>query len=137
MNDPAATRLSETMRWALDADVDPAMASADWLASDINSDVKSAVELLTRHDVSLQSLYQSKAAFKTMRIIGETSADRRLGARLYAASIASALVHHNVRITAQSDAAIARAFSGLAEDQTMPAILREIAAAAMVKLHES
>ncbi|MHC4911299.1 MAG: hypothetical protein ACYTF9_16480, partial [Planctomycetota bacterium] len=69
---------------------------------------------------------QAKEMFKTMRMTGETAADRRLGAKLYAAAIASGLVHHNERITGQSDAALDRAFAGLRDDSAMPGQVRSL-----------
>ncbi len=135
MRDPDSTRLHDTMRWALDANTDPAMASADWLATDIDPTATSATDLLSRETVSLESLRAAKSAFKTMRIIGETSQDRRLGARLYAAAICASFVFHNVRITSQSDSALFRAFSGLSGDDTIPAVLRELADRGLKRLN--
>ena len=134
MTNPERTRLRDTLQWALDASCDPAMASADWLASDIDPDADSAVHLITRRETSLELLHQAKSAFKTMRIIGETSADRRLAARLYAGTIAAGLAHHDVRISGQSDAALRRAFSALQEDESMPTALRDLAAIAVARL---
>jgi hypothetical protein len=125
------------MRWALDAEADPAMASADWLAMDIDATQPSAIALLTDPSVSLSQLRRAKSVYKTMRIVGETSADRRLGARLYAASIAAGLVRHGRRISRQSDAALQRAFKGLMDDESMPSALREIAGKAICALDET
>ncbi|MHC4142981.1 MAG: hypothetical protein ACYSUF_14335, partial [Planctomycetota bacterium] len=80
-------RLSDALRSAVEAAVDPAMAAADWLARDIDPNQHSAVDLLTDPEVSLETLKKAKDVYKTMRILGETAADRRLAARLYAASI--------------------------------------------------
>jgi hypothetical protein len=66
-----------------------------------------------------------------MRILGETSADRRLGARFYAAWIAAGLVRHGQRITSISAAALRRGLQGLADDAQMPARLRELASQAL------
>jgi hypothetical protein len=126
--------LGDALRWALDASSDPSMASADWLAMDIDHDRPSAVRLLTDPHVSLEDLERAKHAYKTMRVVGETTADRRLGARLYAASIAAALAFHGTRISGQSDAALRRAFTALAEDPTMQQPLRDVAARAIESL---
>ena len=75
------TRIGDALRWAIDASSDPALAAADWLASDIDPARVGAVDLLTNPNVSLIHLRQAKAAFKAMRIVGETPADRRVGAR--------------------------------------------------------
>jgi hypothetical protein len=112
------------------------MASADWLAADIDPTCTSAVSLLTAETVSLADLRKAKSAYKTMRVVGETAADRRMGARLYAACIAAALIRHGRRISRQSDAALHRAFSGLLDDASMPHPLRDIAGKALCVLQE-
>lgn len=129
-----ANRLSESMRWALAVNGDAAMAAADWLAADIDNGYESATALLVDADASLEKINAAKDAFKTMRIVGETKADRSIGARLYAAAIAAGLVHHDQRISRQSDAALRRAFTGLNDDADMPQPLRNLAASALVRL---
>lgn len=125
------------LRWAIDHRCDPAVAAADWLAADIDETATSAEDLLTRPSLSLPKLRKAKSAFKTMRIVGETSADRRLGARLYAAAIAGGLVWHGRRISRQSDAALERAFTGLLDDVSMPGKLRDLAGKALCVLREA
>ena len=127
-------RLGDALRWALDTCEDAASASADWLARDIDSRYGSAVDLLSDPAVTVLQLKQAKNAFKTMRIVGETSSDRRLGARLYAAAIAAALARHNELITSQSREALTRAFVGLLDDTSMPKTLRELAGSAICVL---
>ncbi|MHC4948705.1 MAG: hypothetical protein ACYTG1_10640 [Planctomycetota bacterium] len=122
------------LRWALADSADPAMASADWLAHDVDPGYPGAVALLTDPHVSLRTLRRAKSAFKTMRIVGETARDRRLGARLYLASIAAALVHHGQRISRQSDAALTRALRSHVDDKRMPASLRHLAGTALCVL---
>ena len=129
-----ASQLGEALRWAINSSMDPAMASADWLAMDINGSRDSAVALLTDPSVSIDQLNKAKSAYKTMRIVGETSADRRLGARLYAAAIAAGLVWHGQRISTQSDAAMRRAFQGLLDDTSMVPRLRDLAGQALCHL---
>jgi hypothetical protein len=131
---PSASQFDAAFRWALDTSFDPAMASADWLAMDIDNTRPSAEALLSNSGASLVQLRKAKSAYKTMRIVGETSADRRLGARLYAASIAAALVWHGKRISRQSDTAMARAFEGLARDAQMSDALRSLAGRALALL---
>lgn len=130
-DDRSKPQLGEALRWALDSSVDPAQASADWLARDIDESMPSAQALLTNEDVTLNQLRKAKSAFKTMRIVGETSADRRLGARLYAAAIAAGLVRHGKRISGQSDAALERAFESLIDDREMSEDLRTMAGKAL------
>ncbi len=129
--------VGRALRWAIDNCCDPAVAAADWLATDIDESVTSAEALLTCPSISLIKLRQAKSAFKTMRIVGETSADRRLGARLYAAAIAGALVWHGKRISRQSDQALERAFIGLLDDTSMPRSLRDLAGKALCVMREA
>lgn len=130
------TQLSDAIRWALAETQDSAMASADWLAADLDSSRPSAVALITGKDVTLQTLERAKRAYKTMRIVGETTADRRLAARLYAATIAAALVHHRTLISEQTDEALNRAFASLRDDVRMPGPLRELGRRAVGALKE-
>jgi hypothetical protein len=136
MNEKGRTQLSDAMRWALDSAADPSMASADWLAMDIDPSQRSAVSLLTDARVSLSQLRKAKSVYKTMRLVGETAADRRVGARLYAAAIAAALVRHGRRISRQSDATLRRAFREVMDDESVPQTLREMAGKALIVLEE-
>lgn len=129
-------RIDQALRWALDSSMNASAASADWLASDIDDSRSSASELLTSSSVTVFQLRRAKCAYKMMRLVGETSADRRLGARLYAASIAAGLVGHGERISAQSDEALTRAFTGLLGDHAMPAELRSLAGRALCMLND-
>ena len=130
-------RLAASMRWALENEADPAIAAADWLARDLAPQYASALELITDPAVTLDVLRGAKSAFKTMRVVGETAADRRLAARLYGATIAAGLVRHRTRISGQSDGALQRAFSGLLSDEGTPSDLRELASAALRQLGRS
>ena len=123
--------LGEALRSALEATANPAMAAADWLARDIDPARPTAVAMLTDPAVPLDHLQAAKSAYKTMRIVGETGADRRVGARLYAGAIAAALVHHNRRISRQSDRALRRGLQSLLGDSLMPQSLRDLAASAL------
>jgi hypothetical protein len=136
MNQNDRTQLSDALRWALHSAADPSMASADWLAMDIDPSCRSAVALLTDARVSLSQLRKAKSVYKTMRLVGETPADRRLGARLYAAAIAAALVRHGRRISRQSDAALRRAFHSVMDDEAVPEALRKMADKALFVLDE-
>ncbi len=135
MSQSARDDLGDAFRWALEATLDPALAAADWLAHEIDADHQTAVGLLTDPSISLEKLAAAKAAYKTMRIVGETAADRRLGAKLYAAAIAAALAHHQQRISRQSDAAVRRAVEALVDDATVAQPLRTVAGAALCALN--
>ena len=127
-------RLGDALRSAVEAAVDPAMAAADWLARDIDPGYDSAIALLTDADVSLETLKKAKDVYKTMRILGETSADRRLAARLYAAAIGAALVRHESRISRQSETALKRGLQSLHEGADVPDPLRQLAGTALCVL---
>jgi hypothetical protein len=126
--------LGETFRWALAESHDPAAASADWLAHDVDADYGSAIEMLSDSSVPLRTLRRAKNAFKTMRIVGETTADRRMGGRLYLGTIAAGLVHHGHRISRQSDTALRRALTALNDDPEMHEQLRCLAGTALCLL---
>ncbi len=127
-------QLSEVLRSAMDVSADPAMAAANWLARDIDPQRSTAVELLTDTAVSVENLRKAKDVYKTMRILGESSTDRRVAARLYAATIGAGLVHRGTRISRQSDAALTRGLEALQADMEMPEPLRRLAEAALIVL---
>lgn len=128
--------VGEALRWAIDSLQQPSMAAADWLARDIDPAQPTAVALLTNPKITLTQVRQAKTVFKTMRIVGEKSADRRVGARMYAAAIAAALVYHGKRISAQSDRALKKGFQGLLDDRRMPMPLRDLAGKALCVLND-
>ncbi len=127
-------QLSEVLRSAMEVSVNPAMAAADWLARDIDPQRSSAVALLTDPKVSIENLRKAKDVYKTMRILGESSTDRRVAARLYAATIGAGLIHHGKRISRQSDAALTRGLTSLQADMDMPEPLRRLAEAGLILL---
>jgi len=132
MDDPSGeTRMSEALRWAIEAEENPALAAADWLTRDISPRYQTAYDLLSDPDVSISDLVAAKNAYKTMRIVGETVLDRQLAARLYAAAIAAALVRFNQRISTQSPVTIKRALVLLENDPEVPEAVRNIAALAI------
>lgn len=120
--------------WAAMAPGDPALAAADWLAEDIAPGCGGALKLLADPTTPIAVLRRAKDAFKTMRVVGEHPTDRRLGARLYLGSIASALAFHGQRISAQGDEALARALERARDDADESAPLRHVAMAALRKL---
>lgn len=129
-------QLSEVIRSALEASMNPAMATADWLARDIDPNCSGAIDLITATDVKLEQLQQAKSAFKTMRVLGELSADRRLAAKLYAATIAAGLVRFNCRISRQSDAALRRGLQTLLDDTKLPDRLRDLGGGGLCILND-
>lgn len=133
---PSKTRLAQALRWALENSGNPSMASADWLAEDIDPNHRSAVHMLTDPAVELPKLMKAKSVFKTMRIVGETPADRHIGARLYAAAIAAALARHGKRISTQSERALRKGFQNLLNDKEMPKVLRDLGGLGLVTLDD-
>jgi hypothetical protein len=131
----AAPLMADALRSALDSLRQPALASADWVAHDIDPAFSTAADLLSSPDITLTQVQQAKAVFKTMRIVGEKAADRRIGARMYAAAIAAGLVRHDTRVSRQSTAALKRGFQSLLDDRRMPAPLRDLAGLALCKLN--
>ncbi|MFK7959338.1 MAG: hypothetical protein AB8G96_02345 [Phycisphaerales bacterium] len=125
---------ADPMRWAMDLGADAAMASVNWLAADIDSARPTAEALLTNPDVPVKHLLAAKRAYKTLRIVGETSDERLLGARWYAATIAAGIIHRGELITSQSDGALDRAFSALVDEPEMPVTVRELVVRALFRL---
>ena len=130
-------QLSEVLRSAMEVSANPAMAAADWLARDIDPQCSSAVALLTDPKVSIENLRKAKDVYKTMRILGESSTDRRVAARLYAATIGAGLIHRGKRISRQSDAALRRGLEALLDDMDMPEPLRRLAGSGLNRLDGS
>lgn len=120
-------QLGEALRWALELTNNPYTAAADWLARDLDPTKATAQELLSDGNISLDTLKKAKNAFKTMRIVGEHAADRRLGGRMYLAAIAAGIVYHSARISTQSDGALLKALKEFIRDDGMPEELRELA----------
>lgn len=137
MNQSQSHSLRFALQWALESASDPATAAADWLARDICPSVVSAECLLTSRSVTLEQLLQAKDVYKTLRVLGETKADRRVGGMLYLASIAAALVVHGQRISRQNDDTLRRALNAMAGDQREPISLRRLAVEAVAVLDRS
>ncbi|MCH7547821.1 MAG: hypothetical protein IID30_15595 [Planctomycetes bacterium] len=127
-------QLGEALRWALELTNNPSTAAADWLARDLDPTKATAQELLSDGNISLDTLKKAKNAFKTMRIVGEHAADRRLGGRMYLAAIAAGIVYHNARISTQSDGALLKALKEFIRDDGMPEELRELADLAFLSI---
>ncbi|MFO0828075.1 MAG: hypothetical protein U0572_07985 [Phycisphaerales bacterium] len=123
--------LSAVFRWALDASASPTSATHDWLASEIVPGCGSAASAIASTSTTLEQLNGLKAAFKALRQGGATAAERNRAARLYAATIAAAMLRFSARITRNSDRALRDAFAALRDDETMEEPLRDIARAAL------
>ena len=115
------------IEWAMETDVDPIFMLANWLVRDAIETTEGAIQIITSSTTTLDQYRTLKRLFKQLRTQGELPADRRLGARLYAAAIAGALVHHGKSITAQSPERLREAFDDLARDGDMPDILIDLA----------
>ena len=79
----------------------------------------------------MDTLKQAKEVYKTLRVNGETVGDRRIGAQMYAATIAAGIVRHEARISTQSDAALERSLKIIKRDLKLPMPLRHLADAAL------
>jgi len=127
----AGASLGDTLRWAFELDQSPALAGATWITREIIPAARDPFDAILAASTSLDALRELKNAYKMLRTSGATAPERSLAARLYAATIAAALVRHGLLISTQAHAALRRAFADLAEDATMPDPLREVAVAAL------
>ena len=120
----------------METDHDPLFMIANWLVRDaLNTDLD-ATTVLTCEQTSEADLLTLKTVFKHLRVEGETKADRRLGAKLYATTIASGLVHHHKLISEQAPTRILQAFIDLDNDEQLPMSIRTIARQAIEVLPE-
>jgi hypothetical protein len=119
--------LGDTLRWAFELDSSPAIAGATWLTREIVPNARDPFDAILDAATTLKQLEELKTAYKMLRTTGTTMPERNLAARLYAATIAAALVRHNTLITRQSDAALTRAFDELYADETIPERIRTLA----------
>jgi hypothetical protein len=130
--DPDGTQsLGDTLRWAFEFDDAPAMAGARFLTREIIPGAKDPFEAIDEPSTTVRQLEDLKNAYKMLRTTGATAPERSLAARLYAATIAAALVRHGALISTQQPFTLAAAFEELAADREMPERTREIAALAI------
>ncbi len=127
----SSPQLGDTLRWAFELDASPALAGATWLTREIVPDARDPFEAIVAPTTTIDALEQLKSAYKMLRTTGSTAAERSLAARLYAATIAAALVRHGQLITSQRGEALVRAFSELEADTSMTDAIRAIAAQAL------
>lgn len=127
----SAEVLGDTLRWAFELDGDPQLAGATWLTREIVAGAKDPFDAIASPATSLDALRELKSAYKLLRTNGATAAERSLAARLYAATIAAAYVRYRTPISSQNGATLARAFSDLVADDSMPERLRELASLAI------
>ena len=118
----------------METDVDPFFMLANWLVRDALENKNDAVTALTSAETTLDEFRTLKRVFKQLRVQGETVSDRRLGARLYAISIASAFVFHDRIITTQSSERLIRAFTDLRTDTQLPGPLHAVAERALERM---
>ena len=118
----------------METDVDPFFMLANWLVRDALENKSDAVTALTSAETTLDEFRTLKRVFKQLRVQGETVSDRRLGARLYAISIASAFVFHDRIITTQSSERLIRAFTELRTDTQLPGPLHAVAERALERM---
>jgi hypothetical protein len=123
----AHNTLGDTLSWAFELDNSPAIAGATWLTREIVPNARDPFDAILDAATTAKQLEELKTAYKMLRTTGATMPERNLAARLYAATIAAALVRHNTLITRQSDAALTRAFDELYADETIPERIRMLA----------
>jgi hypothetical protein len=123
--------LGDTLRWAFELDQSPALTGATWITREIIPAARDPFDAILAQSTSLDALRELKNAYKMLRTTSATAPERSLAARLYAATIAAALVRYNVAISTQSSTALARAFTELMDDEAMPERLRDIASLAL------
>lgn len=132
--DPVSDR-EMLLGWAKRSLDDPAMAAADWLTDDIvresGGTSRGALALLSDPTTPLATLRAAKDAFKAMRVMGQTAADRRLGARLYLGAIAAGIAFHGERITAQRSSKVRSALKVMRDDPEAPDAVRHVATVAL------
>jgi hypothetical protein len=131
MTDP----LTDSLRWAIAIGAEPERSTADWLAIELAPGTGNAVAAIcdpvSDSQEDLERLRLLKRGFKTLRLGGEVSTDRRLAARYYAATLAAGLVRHGVWISRQRTDRIVEALQSLAEDEAMDDRLRAVASTAI------
>ena len=130
--------LSDSLRWALQFGNDPAISAADWLVRELAPEVNTASSAIldppAEQSADLDRLKLLKSAFKTLRLSGETTEDRRAGARYYAAVQAAAIVRHGVRISSQRVERLRTALEDLRDDEVMTTEIRSLVSRAVDRL---
>ena len=71
---------------------------------------------------------------RPLRLTGETTEDRRAGARYYAAVIAAAILRHGIRISSQRQQRLLDALEDLEKDESISSEIRELAAQALARM---
>ena len=131
----AVDPLSDSLRWVLALGANPTQSPIDWIAAELDPDSSNAAEAICRSlpetESDLDRLQLLKSGFKSLRLSGETSSDRRIAARYYAATIAAGVVRHKTWITEQRQERVTTAIKDLHEDQSMPESLRNLAGQAL------
>ena len=111
---------------------------ADWLAREVSPESTSADDAVLSKaedpESDLNRLRTLKSAFKTLRLTGETTEDRRAGARYYAAVIAAAILRHGIRISSQRQQRLVGALEDLEKDESISSNIRELAAQALARI---
>jgi len=127
--------LTDSLRWAIAIGAEPDRSTADWLAIELVPGAENAVaaicDSIPDADADLERLRLLKRGFKTLRLGGEDSTDRRLAARYYAATLAAGVVRHGVWISRQRTDRIIEAVQGLADDEAIDDRLRAVASTAL------
>ena len=131
----AVDPLSDSLRWVLALGANPSQSPIDWIAVELDPESSNAADAICRSlpesESDLDRLQLLKSGFKSLRLSGETSSDRRVAARYYAATIAAGVVRHKTWITEQRRERATAAIEDLREDQSVPESLRTLAGQAL------
>jgi hypothetical protein len=125
------------LTWILASARTPDLAIADLLVRDLDPGCAGVVDLLTSDRTPVEILARAKGLFKTLRMAGETRHDRRMGAILYACTIAAALVRFDEHISVQRRDTLRKAFVQIEADAALPPELRALARDALARVTAS
>jgi hypothetical protein len=116
--------LRDTLAWVLHSLDQPAVASGDWIAYEVDAKRGTAVALLTDPTTPLARLRRARILWGALRSEGERAEDRSMGSRLAIAAAAAAYLFHGERISNHDDAALLAALRSAVADEAVPAEVR-------------
>jgi hypothetical protein len=116
--------LRDTLAWVLRSLDQPAIASGDWIAYEVDATRGTAVALLTDPTTPLARLRRARILWAALRSEGERAEDRTMGSRLAIATAAAAFLFHGERISNHDDSALLAAWRSTAADDAVPAEVR-------------
>ena len=124
--DELARTSDHPLAWAVEYEVDPYFAHADWLVREVLPECRSVAEALADGRASLDDLRTLKRVFRESAANGETPLDRRIGGRLVDAIIAAGFVHHGRLLTSHAPEKLVEPFAEIGADRNLPDRVREL-----------